>query len=589
MSGEYDREDLVREIKGYALKNAYEHGGKAVPGPVISKVLGRHPKLREKAREIAKLVREIVEEINKLSPDEQERQLKEEYSFILEKYHREEKPKSLPKLPKASKYKVIRTRFAPNPDFLIHLGNARPALLSYEYSRMYKGRMILRFEDTDPKTKPPLPEAYRLIKEDLRWLGIRWDEEYIQSLRMEIYYKIAEELIRKGGAYVDLCSQKEFRKYKLSGKPCPHRNQSIDKNIELFDKMKEGYFDEGSAVLRVKTDLKSPDPSVIDWVAFRIINTDRHPHPIVGSRYIVWPTYNFAAGVDDHLMGITHILRGKEHSVNTLKQSYLYRHLGWEYPEVINLGRLHLEGLILSKSLIKALIKENPGKFSGPDDIRFGTIASLRNRGIEAETIRQLIMEVGVKPTDAKISWENIAAANRKIIDSRSRRFMGVFNPVKVIIRNYSGPAKLELPNHPENEDLGKRVIKIPEAKEIEVFAESNDVADGMKSGGLRLMEFCNVEDIRRVNDIYIAHYIGGGVEQAKRKGYKIVQWVPSWDYVKLIVKVPEKLELTIKEGVAEPEVRRLKIGEKIQFVRFGFIKVEKVLNGLIYAIYMHR
>jgi len=585
-------EELIKEIRGYALRNAYLHGGKAVHGPVMSKVLGRHPELRGRARELIKVVQEVVKEVNKLSLEEQGRELRESYpELIAEVGGKEEKAKELPPLPNVGG--VVRTRFAPNPDFLIHLGNARPAILSHEYARMYRGVMILRFEDTDPKTKPPMPEAYRKIKEDLRWLGIEWDEEYIQSLRMRTYYGVAEELIRAGGAYVDLCSQEEFRRLKLAHKPCPHRNQSVDENLELFDRMVSGYFGEGEAVLRVKTDINHPDPSVIDWVAFRVIDTDRYPHPIVGSRYVAWPTYNFAAGVDDHLMGVTHILRGKEHSINTVKQGYLYSHLGWTYPEVINLGRLHLEGLVLSKSVIKSLLKGRPGDFSGPDDVRFGTIASLRRRGIEAEAVRALMLDVGVKPTDARVSWDNIAAANRKLIDFRTTRLMAVIKkPVNLVVKGYSGPAKLRLPNHPDNRGLGVREVDLGCSDcDLEVLVEEADISHGLRSGGLRLMECCNVRNLRRAGDYYIAEFLSRGVDDARRLGYRILQWVPARTNVRVKVLIPKGLELVSEEGFAEPELRRIREGMKVQFVRYGFVKVDEVREDEGYAkvIYMHK
>ncbi|MCD6323743.1 MAG: glutamate--tRNA ligase [Desulfurococcales archaeon] len=581
-------ERLIREIKGYALKNAVDHGGKAVPGPVISKLLGSHPELRSKAKEVALLVRKIVDEVNSLPRDEQEKLLEEEFPHLLQQKRKEER-KGLPPLPNAEKLGEVKTRFAPNPDFFIHLGNARPAILSYEYAKMYEGTMVLRFEDTDPKTKPPLPEAYRKIKEDLKWLGVKWDEEYIQSLRMNIYYDVAKKVIEAGGAYVDLCSQTEFRKYKLSGKPCPHREQGIDENLELFDKMISGHFGEGEAVLRIKTDLTLSDPSVIDWVAFRIIDTDKHPHPIVGSKYVAWPTYNFAAGVDDHLMGITHILRGKEHSINTVKQSYLYSHLGWSYPEVINLGRLHLEGLVLSKSLIKKLLKENPNKFEGPEDVRFGTIASLRNRGIEAEMIRQLILEVGVKPSDAKISWDNIAAANRKLIDPKTPRLMAVMRPVTLTVKGYEGPKSVVIPKHPTNSALGSRSIDIHVVDgEARFLVEMRDVEMGIKRGGLRLMELCNVEVERVSGGLVEARYVGNDLQLARDKGYPIVQWVPEGGGVRLRVSVPEGLELRVEEGYGEKHLRELQPGSKVQLVRYGFVVLREV-GSVVEATFMHR
>jgi len=591
VSNEELSKELKDEIYGLALKNAVEHGGKALPGPVISKFFGRHPELRSKAKLIVQVVRNIVSEVNKLSLDDQIKLLKEKFPELMEEKLPKEERRGLPPLPNVSKYKVIVTRFAPNPDFLIHLGNARPAILSHEYARMYKGKMILRFEDTDPKNKAPLPEAYEMIKEDLAWLGIKWDEEYIQSLRLNLFYDIAKEIIKRGGAYVDLCTQNEFRKYKLERKPCPHRNQDINKNLELFDKMIEGYFSEGEAVLRIKTDINYPDPSVVDWVAFRIIDTDKHPHPIVGSKYIVWPTYNFAAAVDDHLMGVTHILRGKEHAVNTVKQKFLYEHLGWEYPEVVNLGRLKLEGFILSKSKIKELLSKYSSKFKGPDDPRFGTIASLRSRGIEPEAIRQLIMEIGVKEVDASISWDNLSAINRKIIDPKVKRVMVIREPVKLIVENYRGPDELSLPYHPDNKVLGYREIKINKVgARAEFYIEKEDIKHLRERGGVRLMECCNVRllSINEAKNEVKAEYIGKDLTQAKDLRFKIIHWLPTSEYVNVNIIVPEGLKLKRVKALGEISLRNSVIGERYQFIRYGFFKVERVRERDIVALFIH-
>ncbi|MEM1935642.1 MAG: glutamate--tRNA ligase [Sulfolobales archaeon] len=586
--------DKVKEVAlKHALKNSIDHGGKALESAVVSKVLGELPEFRRYAKQVVEVVKEVVSFVNTLPVEEQIKIVKEKFPELFEETKHVERrgEKALPPLPGVDKHRGVKTRFAPNPDFYIHLGNARPALLSYEYAKEYNGVFILRFEDTDPRIKKPLPEAYKAIREDLKWLGISWDEEYIQSLRMELYYNVAKELIARGGAYVDLCKREEFRKLKLERRPCPHRAQSSEDSLELFDKMLSGYFAEGEAVVRVKTDLTSPDPSLIDWVAFRIVDTSRYPHPLTGDKYIVWPTYNFAAGVDDKLMGVTHILRGKEHAINTLKQLYVYRALGWEYPEVINLGRLKLEGMILSKSKIKEVLKKD-GSVE-VDDPRFGTLRSLRRRGILPEVIKEIIMEVGVKETDATISWENIASLNRKKIDSVSPRVMAVFDPVKVVIRDVPKEQNLrvlKLSYHPSNTSLGSRVIDLGLSDQVEVFISREDYSALSRDGYLRLLEFCNIAVEREYGEHVEARFIGSGLEQAKKLGLKIVQWVPAANHVRLELLKPEKLKLRVVRGIAEKAIAEFPPGKLLQLVRIGFIKLEEVLEKKkrVRAIYVH-
>ncbi len=570
---ELELEDLVR---GYALKNAVKHGGKAKVGSVLSMILADHPELRSRAREIAGIATKIVEEVNALSPGEQERLLREEYSWALKetvKKKEKEDTQRLPPLPGAVEGKVV-TRFAPNPDFVIHIGNARPAILSDEYAKMYKGKLVLRFEDTDPRTKRPMREAYDLIKEDLKWLGVVWSEEYIQSLRMEIYYDIARELIRRGCAYVDLCREKS-RELLRRGEYCPTRDNPVEWHLEEFEKMLGGEYSEGEAVLRIKTDVKHPNPSVRDWVAMRIIDTEKYPHPLVGSKYRVWPTYNLAVSVDDHLLGITHVLRGKEHQVNSEKQLYVYRCMGWEPPVFIHFGRLKLEGFIMSKSYIRRLIEENPGKFLGYDDPRFGTIAGLRRRGITPEAIREVILTVGIKPGDAKLSWANIASVNRKILDARADRIMFVDEPVslELIIPEC---LEAEIPYHPSRPK--KRRIRVCPSEKVMVNKRD------LERDEIRLLGLGNFKVRGKALE-----YTGRDLEVARRKRLSIIQWVPLKESVPVRVLIPEGLELVTVDGFAERALREYGIDDKLQFIRYGFIRIDDIKENRYIVIFSHK
>ncbi len=578
-SKDFDAELVKRVALRYAVENALRYG-KARVGPVMNKVLGELRELRPYARKVAEVVSEVVNYVNSLEANDL-RRLAEGLGVEIQRA--KEEKKGLPPLPNVEVWGCVCTRFAPNPDFAIHLGNARAAILSYEYARMYRGRFVLRFEDTDPRIKTPLPEAYRLIEEDLRWLGISWDEEYVQSLRMELYYDVVKKLLAVGGAYVDLCPAHKFRELRNVGKPCPHRDEPPETQLERFDKMLEGFYSEGEAVVRVKTDLSYPDPAVRDWVAFRIIDTSKHPHPVTGDKYIVWPTYNFAAAVDDHLLGITHILRGREHAVNTVKQMFIYKHLGWRYPEVINFGRVSIEGFILSKSKMKELLRRFEDKFLGIDDPRFGTIAALRRRGILPETIKQLILELGVKSTDATVSWENIASLNRKIADRVCKRVFVVEDPVKLVIEGMTLPHEVTLRFHP-TQDLGTRKYVLNRA---EVFITRSDAHEALSKGGLRLMEFTNVRIVGNENGVLRGKAVSGGVEVAKEHGWGIVQWVPVEHAVKVVVLKAEGMRLRRIPCVGEAVLKNL-AGEVVQMVRFGFGRVDRVERRAVRVIYAH-
>lgn len=576
--------DLEKIILKHALINAIKHGGKAQVGAVIPKVLGEYPELRARAKEIAEKAAKIVESVNLMPKEKQEETLKKEFPEVRLEQERKEEQKKLPSLPEVESFKIVVTRFAPNPDFVIHLGNARPAILSHEYARIYKGKFILRFEDTDPRIKTPLAEAYSQIREDLNWLGIRWDEEYIQSLRVPIYYKVARELIMKGGAFVDDTSKENYEEMLSRGEVHPNREKAPEYNLELFEKMLSGHYGEGEAVLRVKTDLSYSDKSLVDWVAFRIIDTDRYPHPIVGSRYIVWPTYNFASAVDDYLMGVTHIIRGKEHLQNTIKQKHLYEHLGWRQPVAIHLGRLRLEEFIMSKSQIKKILKESGGAYSGPEDPRFGTIRGLRERGITAEAIREVILTVGAKQSDASISFANLAAENRKIIDPISPRLMFVENPVELIIENGDGSCiETKIPYHPEKSEIGIRELKICSGDRILISKADYDNALSLKGGELRLMELGNY----RIDGLK-AILVSKDLSYAREKGLSIVQWVLKENSRHAVLFMPEGETLITKSGTIE-DTEKLKeyVGKNVQLVRVGFA-ILKSFSPLVTLNFSH-
>ncbi len=269
-----------RLVMAFILENAIKYGGKARSKSVLGKVLSVKPEYRNVIKDLIKYIDSKIKYVNSLSQDELLK-LYEEYKSYIKPPTKAKEKSPLPPLPNAEMGKVV-TRFAPNPDFVLHLGSLRPLIISYEYAKMYEGRFIVRFEDTDPRTKKPKLEYYKLILDDIRWLGIEPDEVYYQSDRLELYYDVARELIRRGYAYVCLCSSEEFSKLSKSGVACPHREQSPSENMELFDKMLSGEFKEGEAVLRIKTDLSHPNPSVRDWPALRIIDIERYLHPRLG-------------------------------------------------------------------------------------------------------------------------------------------------------------------------------------------------------------------------------------------------------------------------------------------------------------------
>ena len=575
-------EDIRKAIFKSALINAIQHNGKADKKAVINRVLAENSNLRSRLKEVLEVIDSVISEVNSMSVESQKKALEqlEGLKDVINK-GREEREK---KLPEIKVREGVVTRFAPNPDGPLHLGNARAAIISFEYAKMYSGKFILRFDDTDPKLKKPIREAYEWIKRDLKWLGITWDEEHYASGRMEIYYKVAEEMINRGLLYVDECSQKEFKE-KGKARACVHRNRGVEDNLRIFKKMVEGEIEEGKAVIRMKTPLDLEDPSQIDWVAMRIINTrdDSKRHPITGDKYLLWPTYNFASAIDDHLMGVTHVFRAKEHMVNTLKQKFIYEKMGWEFPEVIHFGRLSLEGFMMSKSKIRAKIE----KGFEIDDPRLATLAALRRRGILPDTVKEVILDVGVKGVDAKISFDNIASINRKKLDKTAKRLMGVIvndekgKIVKLKVKGIERDIVAKIPYNPSNLSMGQREIIVKEGDEI--YLNSEDVKDGEK---VRLMELANFE-VSNGNLIFISK----GIEEARKMKLKIIQWVKASESVGInVIRAYGIEELKVEKGFAEKAVTELKEGDIIQFVRYGFCRLDlKGEGNTLGFIYSHQ
>jgi glutamyl-tRNA synthetase len=336
--------------------------------------------------------------------------------------------------------------------------------------------------------------------------------------------------------------------------------------------MLAGGYGEGEAVVRVKTDIEHPNPAVRDWPALRIIDSAKYPHPRVGSKYRVWPLYNMAAGVDDHLLGITHIIRGKEHLTNQVRQEYMYKHLGWKYPEAIHYGRLKITGAFLSKSKIVQGVRE--GVYAGWDDPRLATFAALRKRGITPAAIKKMIIDVGPKTADVTLSWENLYAYNRKILDPQSNRYFFVSEPTALKVKDVPKVFRAKLPLHPEKPERGFREYTITPKGETAVFWVAKRDAEAAEVGKvIRLMELFNVKIESVTPDSVEASFASEAYEDARKAKAKLIHWIPKGEQVPCQVVMPDA---AVNSGVAESACKKLKPDAVIQFERFGFVRVDR-------------
>lgn len=566
-------ENIEKIVYKHALANAVKHKGKANNGAVMGSIMASHTELRSEAKKVGPILAKVVAQVNTMDPELQKVEL--EKLGGMKKPEKREEPQGLPDLPHAQG--EVTLRFAPNPSGPLHIGHARAAILNSEYVKRYGGKLILRIEDTDPRRVDPA--AYQTIEEDLKWLGFKWDEKFVQSERMEIYYKYAEELIKMGKAYMCTCNGSDFKKLKDKSIPCPCRNQSPEKNLELWKNFNKA--EERDAVLRVKTDIHHKNPAIRDWVAMRIVDDE---HPRTGNRYRIYPMMNFSVAVDDHLMGVTHVLRGKDHLANSEKQKYLYNHFGWDVPVFIHYGRLKMEDVALSTSKARAGIEE--GKYGGWDDPRLGTIRAIARRGIKQGALHELIMEIGPKMSDTTISWKKIYGLNRSILENISNRYFFVGKPVKVQIANLpekeEGIIKRHL--HPNFPERGSRELPF----NGKVYLTMDDVNKTGKNGVLRLMDAVNIrfkEGSCGCGE-RIAVYHSSSLEDARRVGARIVQWVP------VVKSIPAKVVMpnaTVVSGFIEPAASRLKVDDVVQLERFGFARLDSVREGNLTFYFAHK
>jgi len=555
-----DVDELVRK---YCLKNAIEYEGKANPKAVLGKVIGENPDLRKDVPAIMAKVQAFVKDINALSLEQQKQELEGLAPELLEK-KKQVKEAVLPELPDAEGGVVMR--FAPSPSGPLHIGHTRAAILNDEYVRRYGGKMYLRLEDTNPNNIDMA--AYDLIPQDLEWLGAEVSDIIIQSDRMQHYYDTGKALLKGEHAYICTCDVEDWRKLKESGKPCPHRSQPANEALDLWERMHSGHFQEGQASMVVKTDLNDPNPALRDFVGFRIVDA---VHPRVGDKYSVYPLYNLSVAVDDHLLGMTHILRGKDHLNNTFRQKYVYNYLGWKMPHFNHYGWVSIEGTILKTSTMAQGIRD--GQFTGWDDVRLGTLQALAKRGFSPDALRRYWLEVGINEVDIKFSWQTFFAFNKEIIDPTADRQFFVPEPVSMPIIGVKELAS-KAPLRPNDPDAGYREEILAAPITVLLPKEEFDpIQDGQK---LRLKDLANVTKTKDGLE-----YLGNDLAILK-EGVPILQWVCESTALDMIVQMPDGTDIT---GLAEPGVKERK-GRVIQFERFGFIRLDEKEDGVAYFLH---
>ena len=367
------------------------------------------------------------------------------------------------------KHKSVLTRFPPEPNGYLHIGHAKSICLNFGLAKKYGGKTNLRFDDTNP-TKEDV-EYVDSIKEDVKWLGFDWAGEFYASDYFEQLYLWAQELIKKGLAYVDDETQEEIRKNRGTvtqpGKPGPYRDRSVEENLDLFARMRAGEFEDGSKVLRAKIDLGHSNMLMRDPILYRIIHAHHHR---TGDKWCIYPMYDYAHGQSDSLEKITHSICTLEFDVHRPLYDWFIQQLGIFPSRQYEFARLNLTYTVMSKRKLLELVKN--GFVTGWDDARMPTICGLRRRGFTPESIRLFADKVGVAKRDNIIDLSLLEWCAREDLNKRANRYMAVLDPVKLTISNYPED-KIEYFNAPVNpEDINAGTRSIPFSRELLIEKE---------------------------------------------------------------------------------------------------------------------
>ena len=507
------------------------------------------------------------------------------------------------------KYKTICTRFPPEPNGYLHIGHAKSILLNYGLSQEYNGKFNLRFDDTNP-TKEKI-EFVESIKADVKWLGADWEDRlFFASNYFDQMYEAAIKLIKKGKAFVCDLTAEQIREYRGTltepGKNSPYRDRSVEENLDLFERMKNGEFEDGTKVLRAKIDMASPNINMRDPVIYRVAHMTHHN---TGDKWCIYPMYDFAHPIEDAIEGVTHSICTLEFEDHRPLYDWVVRELEYQYPpKQIEFAKLYLTNVVTGKRYIKRLVEE--GIVDGWDDPRLVSIAALRRRGFTPESIKMFVELCGVSKANSSVDYAMLEYCIREDLKLKRSRVMAILDPVKLIIDNYPEGQieELEAPNNMENETLGTR--KVPFGKELYIEREDFMVEPPKKykrlypGNEVRLMNAyfvtCVGYDTDEDGNVTAVHCTydpasKGGNSPDGRKVKGTIHWVSAQDNVQAEVRLYENIideekgvynedgslnlnpnSLTVlKNCYVEKSLKDAKAYDSFQFVRNGFFCVD--------------
>ncbi|WP_371806309.1 glutamate--tRNA ligase [Candidatus Lokiarchaeum ossiferum] len=580
------------------LKNAVKFKGKANAKAVMGKLMRDMPELRTQGKEVKIKIFTIIKEINQLDQETQAKKALELDPHALdEKEKAGPEEKVLPELPGAENGKVVM-RLAPYPSGALHVGNARMCVLNDEYVKRYNGKLLLVFDDTigttlekinEPNAKYVIPEAYDLIPEGLDWLGVKYHETHYKSDRVEYHQKEAGNLIDRGEAYVCTCEAQVFRdEFKRPGKNCPCRSKDLEHHQELYDQMKSGKIGEGDAVVRLKTGMDQKDPAMRDHIIMRISDA---PHPRIGTKVRLWPVLEWSWGLDDHFLGITHIIRGIDLKKEGEVEKYIWDLYGWKHSHISLYGRLKF-GDEFKFSKTQARQNVRAGIYDGFGDPRTWSLQSLEARGIHPDSVRQSLIDLGMSNRGIEFDKNWIYSYNTKLIDADSNRYWFVENPKAVKILDIPMDKYVANPLlNPQFPEKGTRNVPMGiNNHQCDVFMASADLDAVINHKGkvlypaitegqdIRFKDMFNVK-IESIDENITARYLSSDKIQGIRK----IQVVPELNNIPIKILQPDGI---VTEGFGESNLRTLKPGTSVQFERYGYVKLRDISPNNIYGYF---
>lgn len=501
----------------------------------------------------------------------------------------------------------VHTRFPPEPNGYLHIGHAKSICLNFTTAAKYGGKCNLRYDDTNPVKEDM--EYVNSIEEDVRWLGFQWENRLWASDYFDEMYECAVTLIKKGKAYVCDLNADQIREYrgtlKEPGKESPYRNRSIEENLQLFEEMRDGRYEDGEKVLRAKIDMASPNMNMRDPVIYRIAHAEHHN---TGGKWCIYPMYDFAHPIEDAIEGITHSICTLEFEDHRPLYDWVLREVGkWPAPpQQIEFARLNLTNTVMSKRYLKAMVDD--GTVEGWDDPRMPTIAGIRRRGYTPEAVRDFCERIGVSKANSTVDVGLLEHCVREDLKKKVANRNVVENPIKVIITNYPEDMteEMEIENNREVPEMGSRMV--PFSREL--YVDGDDFMEVPVKKYFRLFPgnevrfkgayFITCNEVVKNEDGSIKELLctydpetrsGSGFEGRKVKG--TIHWVDAATAVEIKIRNYDYLMIDDENGeqklnpdslkevtaYAEPLVAEAKPGERFQFFRKGYYIADEKLN----------